>query len=86
MKNDISKIDYDVAIIGAGAYGMFLGAFCKDMGKQALHLGGATQMLFGIKGKRWDGSTLYNEHWIRPSKDETPKGVEQFEHGTFAYW
>ncbi len=86
MKNDISKIDYDVAIIGAGAYGMFLGAFCKDMGKKAIHIGGATQILFGIKGKRWDSCGYYNEHWIRPSADETPKGVEKLEHGTFAYW
>ena len=66
--------------------GMFLGAFCKDMGKKAIHIGGATQILFGIKGKRWDSCGYYNEHWVRPSADETPKGVERFEHGTFAYW
>lgn len=68
MKFQISKIDFDIALIGAGAYGMFLGAHCKGLGKQAVHMGGATQLLFGIKGKRWDNSGLYNEHWIRPSK------------------
>ena len=88
MKGKISKIDFDIALIGAGAYGMFLGAHCKAMGKKAVHMGGATQLLFGIKGRRYDpcGNSIYNAHWVRPSTDETPKGVERFENGTFAYW
>lgn len=86
MKNQISDIDFDIAIIGAGAYGMFLGAHCKSLGKKAIHMGGATQLLFGIKGKRWDTLNLYNEHWIRPSESEKPLGAEKFEEGTFAYW
>ena len=45
---------FDVAIIGCGAYGMPLAAMLKQAGKQAIHLGGATQLLFGIKGKRWE--------------------------------
>lgn len=88
MKGKISKIDFDIALIGAGAYGMFLGAHCKAMGKKAVHMGGATQILFGIKGQRWDhlGYAPYNEHWVRPSAEETPQGVEKLENGTFAYW
>lgn len=89
MKNDIKKIDFDIAIIGAGAYGMFLAQYCKSLGKKAVHVGGATQLLFGIGGKRWDNcgvANYYNEHWTRPSQSETPEGVELFEHGTFAYW
>lgn len=89
MKNDIKEIDFDIAIIGAGAYGIFLAQYCKTLGKKAVHMGGATQLLFGISGKRWDdwfGSRFYNEHWTRPSKSETPDGVEQFENGTLAYW
>ncbi len=86
MKSQISGIDFDIALIGAGAYGMFLGAHCKALGKQAVHMGGALQLLFGIKGKRWDPCGFYNEYWIRPATGETPKGVEKFEHGTFAYW
>ena len=45
-------IDFDVAIIGCGAYGMPLASKLKNAGKQAIHLGGATQLLFGIKGYR----------------------------------
>lgn len=55
MKTKISDIDFDIALIGAGAYGMFLGAHCKVLGKKAIHMGGALQLLFGIKGSRWDG-------------------------------
>ncbi len=89
MKEDIKNIDFDIAIIGAGAYGMFLAQYVKSVGKQAIHMGGATQLLFGIKGNRWDncfGDLYYNKYWIRPSKDETPEGVELFERGTMAYW
>ncbi|PJX32126.1 hypothetical protein CWM53_11795, partial [Klebsiella sp. A-Nf5] len=67
MQNDIKKMDFDVAIIGCGAYGLPLASFIKDLGKQSIHLAGWTQVLFGIKGKRWDDlpqiSRFYNEHW-----------------------
>ena len=33
MKNKISEIDFDIALIGAGAYGMPLAAHVKRMGK-----------------------------------------------------
>jgi hypothetical protein len=88
MKKEIAAKDFDVAIIGAGAYGLPLAAYVKSLGKQAVHLGGAAQILFGIKGKRWDESPaisrLYNEYWVRPSAAETPRGAEKVEGGT--YW
>ncbi|MDR0361080.1 MAG: hypothetical protein LBJ46_00090 [Planctomycetota bacterium] len=90
MKRKIDAVDFDVAVIGAGAYGMFLAHHCKAIGKKALHLGGAAQLLFGIKGKRWDdptseyGPLFYNEHWIRPLEHEIPAGSEQIENG--CYW
>ncbi len=49
---------------------------CKKDGKSGIHLGGATQILFGIKGKRLESipavSNLINEHWVRPLPEETP--------------
>jgi len=45
MKNEISEIDFDVAIIGAGAYGLPLASYIKEMGRQAIHMGGSTQMV-----------------------------------------
>ena len=88
MCNKISNTDFDVAIIGAGAYGMPLASFVKSIGKKAVHLGGVTQMLFGIRGKRWDKQALkynlYNEHWVRASQDETPDNFKAVEKG--CYW
>lgn len=90
MKSEIDKVNYDICLIGCGAYGFPLAAHCKKRGKQAIHLGGVLQLLFGIKGKRWETvkeyldeypytETYYNECWVRPSVTETPinaKGVE----------
>lgn len=90
MKKQIETKDFDIAIIGAGAYGIFLAEHCKKLGKKAVHTGGTTQILFGIAGKRWDleypeiRDNYYNEHWIRPSADEIPKGSNKVEGG--CYW
>jgi hypothetical protein len=89
MCAEIARHSFDIAIIGAGAYGMSLGAFVKSLGKKAVHMGRATQLLFGIKGRRWDKWTfyrdvLYNEHWIRPSEDERPKKADKIEEA--CYW
>lgn len=47
MKDEIDKCDYDIALIGCGAYGMCLAAHVKRQGKQAVHLASMTQMLLG---------------------------------------
>lgn len=88
MVNRALKIDFDVAIVGCGAYGFPLAAKLKKAGKQAIHMGGATQILFGIKGNRWDNheiiSRYYNENWVRPLKEETPSNAAVVEGG--CYW
>ena len=88
MQDEIIKKDFDIAIIGAGAYGLPLAGFCKEIGKKGLHLGGATQLLFGIYGKRWEDSkelsSLKNEYWVRPLDKEKPINYKQVENG--CYW
>jgi hypothetical protein len=90
MCDGIARIDFDICIIGAGAYGLPLAAFVKRMGKQAIHLGGVTQILFGIKGRRWEKlyadstAKLFNEHWVRPRESETPENRDNIENG--CYW
>ena len=87
MYEQAMKIDFDVAIIGCGAYGMPLAAKLKESGKIAIHLGGATQLLFGIKGARWDNhplAMLYNDYWVRPLETETPKAARHIEGA--CYW
>jgi hypothetical protein len=77
MRDRVQEQEFDIAILGCGAYGLPLAAHIKSLGKQSIHLGGATQVLFGIRGKRWDiipfYQSLYNEHWVRPRPEETPK-------------
>ena len=99
MEDEMAKIDFDICILGCGAYGLPVAATVKRMGKKAIHMGGGSQLLFGIKGKRWDNdgyhwkdlpqlntsySSLYNDYWVRPSQSETPKSAKNVEGA--CYW
>ncbi|MBI9061908.1 MAG: hypothetical protein JEZ14_07950 [Marinilabiliaceae bacterium] len=88
MQKEIETRNFDIAIVGAGPYGLPLGAYIKKIGKQAIHMGGATQILFGIKGRRWEEmpffQTLINDNWVVPSTKETPKKPEVLEGA--CYW
>ena len=90
MCDEIARTDFDTCIIGAGAYGLPLASHVKQMGKQAIHLGGVTQILFGIKGARWEReyadstAKLFNEHWVRPLASEPPPKKNMVEKG--CYW
>jgi len=96
MEEQIDSVEYDVALIGCGAYGMPLAAHCKKMGKKAIHMGGALQLLFGIVGSRWEepgyGSEygldykelLDNPNWVRPSAEEKPQTANAVENA--CYW
>ena len=88
MKCEINKIDFDIAILGCGAYGIPLGGYIKSMGKKAIIMGGATQLLFGIVGARWEKTGVMNqyinEYWVHPSASETPKHSGKVENA--CYW
>jgi hypothetical protein len=88
LKSEIEKRDFEIALIGCGAYGFPLAAHIKRMGKQSIHMGGALQLLFGIKGARWEGmpthAALFNEHWIRPLPADVPENFRKVEGG--CYW
>lgn len=98
MKKEIDKCDYDICLIGCGAYGFPLAAHVKRMGKKAIHMGGSLQLLFGIIGKRWEnpnhGSVelkkkgcypqLINKYWIRPDSKNVPINKDRVEGG--CYW
>ena len=84
----LGNIHFDILLIGAGAYSIPLIVEAKRMGKIGIHLGGGLQIVFGIKGGRWDNhkiiSHFYNEHWKRPYPDEIPENSKMAEDG--AYW
>ena len=82
------KKEFDIVLLGCGPFGFPLATRFKMAGKQAIHVGGALQILFGIKGKRWeenkDINKFFNEYWIRPEK---PKMVLQYKNLDDAcYW
>ena len=88
MEEEIDKIDFDIALIGAGAYGLPLAGHIKRTGKKAIHIGGSLQLYFGIIGLRWENmahfKALFNEHWVRPLPEEYPEDYKKMEGG--AYW
>lgn len=99
MENEIDKKDFDICLIGCGAYGFPLAAHVKRVGKKAIHLGGVLQLLFGIKGKRWEReeygvkewgipygfySTMMNKYWVYPNENIRPQNANKVEGG--CYW
>lgn len=90
LYEEAMKIDFDVALLSCSAFGFNLAPMLKRAGKQAIQYGGALQMLFGIRGARWDNyppyMKFYNDAWIRAPKTEAPsKGfVKKMDDG--CYW
>ena len=88
LYKSIMTHDFDVAILGCGYFGFALAARIREAGKQAVHMGGATQLLFGIKGSRWDNNPninrYYNEYWIRPDEKLRPEDDKNLDDG--CYW
>lgn len=77
-----------IALIGCGGMGMVIGSELKKYGIVSIVLGGAIQVLFGIKGNRWASHSViqhfWNDAWIYPQKKETPAGAWMIENG--CYW
>lgn len=86
--NEIKHIEFDIALVAAGGYGMLLSDFIFTMGKSVIYVGGALQIFFGIIGKRWFDNKeimkLVNDEWIRPSAKEKPENASKVERG--CYW
>lgn len=89
MKDEISKIEFDLALVSCGAYGLPIVNFIKNkLNRTAIYVGGALQLFFGIKGRRWDNhdeiSSFFNESWRRPFDIEVPQTASLVEGG--CYW
>ena len=84
LKSKIADIDFDIALLGCGAYAFPLASFCKELGKQAITTCGSTELLFGLYGTRWKNLPEINSAWIRPGEKYMPEGGKKIEDG--AYW
>jgi len=86
--DQVVAADAEIVLIGCGGLGMLVGARLKALGKICIIMGGATQVLFGLKGNRWAGhsviSRFWNDSWTYPSTEETPLGAMGVENG--CYW
>ena len=82
---EVIKSGARFALIGCGGLGMPIAKMLKDRGIIAIVMGGAIQILFGIKGQRWSEhsiiSKFWNDAWVWPSKDETPGNAAAIEGG-----
>ena len=85
---EVMSTDAEIVLIGCGALGMPIGAELKTRGRSSILLGGAVQVLFGIKGQRWAShdiiSKFWNSAWVYPSEHETPDRAYLIEGG--CYW
>jgi hypothetical protein len=86
LRRSMDMLHFDVAIIGAGAWSVPLAAHAKLSGRVGVHLGGATQILFGVRGRRWDTNPKHapfiTDAWVRPG--ERPAQLSKIEGG--CYW
>ncbi len=89
MKKEIdkNKNNFDIALIACGAYGLPLAAYVKEIGKQSIHVGGTLQLLFGIKGMRWEKveKIKFPKNWIYPLPTDTPNNLNKIKDGG-SYW
>ena len=85
MLDEIKKIDFDIALVGAGAYGFPLSVEIRKMGKSVMETCGQTTLFFGIYNERFlaHGGEPLTDHWIRPL-EEPPKKFKEIENG--CYW
>lgn len=89
LKLRLVEAHFDVCLIGAGAWSLPLCSFVKrTLRRPAIHMGGALQILFGVRGRRWEHHPVirefFNDKWIRPLPHERPKSRRKNDGG--AYW
>lgn len=84
----LHKEDFDVGIFGTGYTSLLFTLECKKLKKAGIHLGGSTQILFGIKGQRWKEierfKNIFNTYWTEPKDSERPFKLSLVEDG--CYW
>ena len=76
-----------IVLVGCGAIGMPVARRLKERGHIVIVMGGAMQLLFGIKGRRWCKEPIaaaWNDAWTAPSPHEKPAAANLIE--AACYW
>jgi hypothetical protein len=82
LEQEISRCDFDVALLACGSYALPLGVYIRDVLKRkSVYVGGVLQMYFGILGRRYDNpfftDQINREHFIWPlERDEIMNHVD----------
>jgi len=88
MADEVVASGAKLALVGVGALSLPLVVALKKRGVAAIHTGGATQIMFGVKGMRWTThsviSGFFNDAWVSPREDEIPSNAAAVEGG--CYW
>jgi hypothetical protein len=85
---EIKNIDFDIALLGCGAYGhMLCNLIDGELKKDAVYVGGNIQTIFGILNEREKNvnNPEINEYWITDIPEEyKPPNYKMIENG--CYW
>ena len=91
MCKDIKKLDFDIALLSCGGYGLPLCNFIKhNLNKSAIYIGCGLQLFFGVMGNRWKthdqilniiGKNIDN--FIYPSEEERCPNMKTIEGGCY---
>jgi len=95
MCRDISKLDFDIALVSCGGYGLPICHYIHNVLKKgSIYVGGILQIYFGIIGRRWLREEKYHiirntynsnkKDWVSPSDEEKPKNFNKVEDA--CYW
>lgn len=88
LEKNVLQTGARFCLMGCGGLAMPLAARLKQKGVICIVLGGAIQLLFGIKGKRWENHSIISEfftnEWTYPKDSEVPNGFVEIEGG--CYW
>lgn len=88
LEQEVLKTGARIVLLGCGGLAMPLAYRLKKKGRIAIVMGGAIQVLFGIKGRRWKDhdviSSFWNAAWVYPNLSEIPGAADEIEGG--CYW
>lgn len=89
MIKEIKELDFDVALVSCGGYGLPICNYIKEhMKKSSIYVGGGLQLFFGVIGNRWLSDPAWRQRifespseFIRPK--ETQKNSEKVENSCY---
>ena len=90
LADEMSRREFDVALIAASGLGIPLASTAKSLGKIGISLGGHLQVLFGVAGQRWRDQPewrdrYFTDAWIDMPPEYRPEGGDDVcDQG--AYW